>query len=375
MASNTPTDEELQHYANILRQSGKYTLTSTVLGTPPPPTLTRETLNTPEREYYSEQSTGRPSLFSQTSRKVSFSDTSSARPSLPAVHQVHQDDIPPPIPPRPPLPRGWIDSLPRTSSLGESFTLGASATSRIPKLPQFSGDSQKGDSEFDVWRYDLNCLIHSGVYPQHVLLEAIRTSLKGRARTVLLHLGELASVADIMAELEALYGNISSTEKLKEQFYLAHQKVNENVADYSLRLEQLLRHSSLHFDQETKNEMLRNRLWSGLRDKELRNAARYKFETVRSFNLLRKELRQIEQELTPEKTPDKGSSQEVASNMTLVESRLMKQLESLSCQMKTMNNKMEAMDKEMREMRKGSSEGSESRKQALNRQRPPPKGQ
>ena len=83
---------------------------------------------------------------------------------------------------------------------------------------------------------------------------------------------------------------------------MAHQQVNETVADYSLRLEQLLRHSSLHFDQETKDEMLRNRLWSGLTDKELKNAGRYKFETIRNFNLLRKELRKIELELTPEKT-------------------------------------------------------------------------
>ena len=157
------------------------------------------------------------------------------------------------------------------------------------------------------------------------MLEAIRQSLKGRARSVLLHLGELASVSDIMSELEAIYGNVATPEKLKEQFYMAFQQDKETVADYSLRLEQLLRHSSLHFDQETKDEMLRNRLWSGLRDKELKNAARYKFETVKSFNLLRTELRKIELELglTPEKAEKRhGKSedrQEVTSNMTLVE--------------------------------------------------------
>ena len=60
MASNIPlpnvSDEELRYYANILQQSGKYQLVSAVSSTPSPPTLSREVLNTPEREYLAEQS-------------------------------------------------------------------------------------------------------------------------------------------------------------------------------------------------------------------------------------------------------------------------------------------------------------------------------
>ena len=68
--------------------------------------------------------------------------------------------------------------------------------------------------------------------------------------------------------------------------------------------------------------MLRNRLCSGLRDKELNNCARYKFKTVRGFNLLRTEVRKTELELglTPEKAEKSRGKcddrQEITSNMT-----------------------------------------------------------
>ena len=83
----------------------------------------------------------------------------------------------------------------------------------------------------------MSCLVKEGVYPQHLILESIRRSLKGRARSVLLHLGEAACVRDIVSELEGIYGNVSSSERLKEQFYSAQQNEHESVADYSLRLE------------------------------------------------------------------------------------------------------------------------------------------
>jgi hypothetical protein len=162
---------------------------------------------------------------------------------------------------------------------------------------------------------------------------------------------------DIVSELEAIYGNVATTEKLKEQFYMARQEPHETVADYSLRLEQLLLHSSLRFDPETKNEMLRNRLWSGLFDRELKNASRYKFECTRSYNLFRKELRKLEQELLSGTSLNRGADERrdrretAASNMSQVESKLLQQLEQLSSQMKTMCSRMDSMEKELQELK------------------------
>jgi hypothetical protein len=105
-------------------------------------------------------------------------------------------------------------------------------------------------------------------------------------------LGEYASVKEIITELEGIYGNVQSEENLKEQFYSEHQKQGESVADFSLRLE---RPESI--DRPTRNRMLRNRLWSGLRDLELKNVSRYLFEKVDDYNMLQKELRAIEEDM------------------------------------------------------------------------------
>ena len=63
--------------------------------------------------------------------------------------------------------------------------------------------------------------------------------------------------------MQAIYGNAASSEKLKEQFYSASQNDGESVVDYSLRLERLLS-SHANISQEEKNEILCNKLWSGV---------------------------------------------------------------------------------------------------------------
>ena len=129
MASNDITEdiphvnaEALAYFADQLKRSGKYAV----------------------------------SALPNVGHNVELGPTKSAPPNIktstpyqPYVHRTkvpvqQQDDVY--VPPRPPPSRGWFDSIPHTSSLGESFTLGATAAiSRIPKLPQFSGEAQKGD--------------------------------------------------------------------------------------------------------------------------------------------------------------------------------------------------------------------------------------
>lgn len=200
-------------------------------------------------------------------------------------------------PPRPPLPPTY------NSDFDRSFS-----SMKVPKLSEFSGE---GASEFEIWKYDVNCLINEGVYPTHIIREAMRRSLKGVARGVLLHLGESASVSDILTELEGVYGNVRPAEKLKEMFYSESQREGESVADYSLRLERLLSRVPETLDRYSRNEMLRNRLWSGLRDQELKNVSRYLFERVIDFNTLRRQLRAIEDDLKPQKVSKTGNEPEV----------------------------------------------------------------
>ncbi|CAC5391255.1 unnamed protein product [Mytilus coruscus] len=48
---------------------------------------------------------------------------------------------------------------------------------------------------------------------------------------------------------------------------------------------------------EVRDDMLRTKFWSGIRDSALKNATRYKYDTIKNFDELRKEVREIELEL------------------------------------------------------------------------------
>ena len=73
------------------------------------------------------------------------------------------------------------------------------------------------------------------MYRENVVLEAVRRSLKGKSRTVLLHLGEWATIGEVMREMEGMYGDVCSAEELKERFYSAVQKEGESVVDCGIR--------------------------------------------------------------------------------------------------------------------------------------------
>ena len=245
-------------------------------------------------------------------------------------------------------------------------------SSRIPKLPTFTGN---GEAEFEIWKYDANCLIKEGVYPAPALREAIRESLKGQARGILLHLGEHATVRDIMLELEGVYGNVQTSEKLKETFYSEYQREGESVAEYSLRLERLLSRVPELIDRSIRDQMLRNRLWSGLRDTELKNISRYLFEKNFDFNTLRKELRVVEEELRaqgirypkvstrstthpkpkevePERDTGEGHLKDCKQYLSSVEGRVLQQMEAMTKQMNRLESKLGELDREVKDLRR-----------------------
>ena len=336
-------EEELQYFVDQIRKSGRFNVTPCQSSTP---------LSSHRRS--GEHLEGRPVETDTPTRDLNSRHIT-----------FDKADVPPPKP-----TSHDISTYP--SYLDSSVT-----HARIPKLPLFSGEGKPGECEFEVWRYDLNCLLRGGMYPSHILQESIRNSLKGRARTVLLHLGERASISDVIAELEAIYGNVATSERLKEAFYCAKQGQNESVAEYSLRLERLLTNANLSLDRNTKDDMLRNRLWSGLRDNDLRNATRYKFESIFDFNVLRKEIRSIEEDFkartstynsvscTPPQIPmsqyvssskafDRKPVPEVScsSNMSVVEHKIIQQLEELALQMKRMNSRVETVEKELSQLKK-----------------------
>lgn len=209
----------------------------------------------------------------------------------------------------------------------------------IPKLPQFSGSEAKGEASYEVWKFEVACLQRASIYPDAHILQAVRQSLKGQARDILLTVGDSATSADVLTKLNGIYGIVSSNESILQQFYLSHQKDNENVAQYSIRLENMLQQTKDYVPEKTKNEMLRSKLWSGLRDPQLKNASRFKYDWETDFNKLRIAIRQVEQDM-PGETVRTASLQQATAAKSSDSA-----LDEILKRLKAMEGKIEGIDK------------------------------
>ena len=59
------------------------------------------------------------------------------------------------------------------------------------KITYFSGSEpvRKGETSFDIWKYEVNCLKRNSIYPEHIIKQAIRLSLRGQTQSVSVSLG------------------------------------------------------------------------------------------------------------------------------------------------------------------------------------------
>ncbi|MCU7954523.1 MAG: hypothetical protein KZQ64_14205 [gamma proteobacterium symbiont of Bathyaustriella thionipta] len=150
---------------------------------------------------------------------------------------------------------------------------------------------------------------------------------------------------------------MSSRQILLQQFYLETQRDDESVADYSIRIENLLRRATVatELHESVRHEMLCSKLWNGLRDPLLKNSSRYKLEAVKDFNILRRDIRSIEQDLntsrlTTEET--KQFQQNVSTNSTD------RKIDNLVEQIKGLKSKLVSIEKKCEEANKRGGEVS-----------------
>ena len=92
-----------------------------------------------------------------------------------------------------------------------------------PKIAAFSGEEGK-DADYDLWRFEVNCLQTSGSFEEAVILHQVRKSLGGAASHVDMRLGDKASLRDLLSKLDDLYGSIQLPEELLATFYNAKQR-------------------------------------------------------------------------------------------------------------------------------------------------------
>lgn len=216
-----------------------------------------------------------------------------------------------------------------------------------PRFSIFSGE-EKCETSFDVWKNDVQCALRDGACSANIVMQAIRSSLKGKARSFLLTLPTDATPEQIVTKLDGVYGNIYPTEKLIQQFYASKQEDGESVVDYGMRLESILQRciERKAISNDAKNEMLRTKLWSGLRDSNLRNASRYKYDIINDFETLRRELRTIELDLELSSVPSSTSTDKKKSQV----SKIGKGDDDSSLEM--ILQKLEAMDKRLGDVEK-----------------------
>lgn len=175
-----------------------------------------------------------------------------------------------------------------------------SAYSPQLRISNFSGDLASKDTPFDLWIYEVRCLVRDREYSEATIQQAVRRSLKGEAARCVMRLTEKASLQEVVGKLEAVFGRVESSESLMAEFYSAHQKSDEDVATWGCRLEDILdraRYQGLLGSEQDLNKLLKNRFWSGLSQK-LKDVSRHKYETVSEFDQLRLEMRVIENEYT-----------------------------------------------------------------------------
>lgn len=104
------------------------------------------------------------------------------------------------------------------------------------RLPTFSGEDEpaKGEVNFELWKYEVNCLLQEGVHSIDTIRQAIRRSLKGRAAAILQRMGTNPPIQKIVDKLNGIYGSVDAGQTTLAEFYAAKQKTDESVASWSV---------------------------------------------------------------------------------------------------------------------------------------------
>ena len=195
-----------------------------------------------------------------------------------------------------------VDSSVNTDSTGElQSALSSKATSvqdrpyNFSRFNNFSGEDPKPKKEasFEEWKYEVNCARGDPQNTESSIAQAIRKSLSGQAKRVILPLGISSTVEEMMVKLEGVFGNVATGMSVLEEFYSTTQKQGESVNTWSLRLEELIQRAidKGQTRPEEKNSLLKEKFWRCLRSERLKNATQIYYHTLDTFEDLRTKVR------------------------------------------------------------------------------------
>ena len=216
----------------------------------------------------------------------------------------------------------------------------------ISKVPPFSGENKSGEVTFDVWKYEVKCIIREGNHSKPVVLQAIRNSLRGKARSLIVTLPDGITPQQMVEKLDGVYGNVSNHEAVMENFYKQRQEEGETLADFGMRLESLIQvpYERKKIFSAARNEMLCSKFFTGIRDPMLQNAVRYKYDTIKDFDTFRKEIRAVEQQTSNSNTAGTDTKKATVNQHSVSMQDILKKLDRLS-------SKVESVESELRSSR------------------------
>ena len=169
-----------------------------------------------------------------------------------------------------------------------------------PRLSLFVGDQKpkSGEADFETWKYEVECLLREGSFTKEILTPLVKRSLRGEAGEIARHMGVDASIKDIIAKLETLYGTVESGSTLLRQVYTSRQEADETAAQYGRRLQVKINRARERggISSLAVNDTLKSVFWQGMRDANIKNALRHRKDAVGDFDELLRLVRLAEQE-------------------------------------------------------------------------------
>ena len=171
-----------------------------------------------------------------------------------------------------------------------------------PFISTFSGTDPLPQKQvcFDDWRQEINYLIKSSPYPDCVINQTIRNSLRGHARKVVNSMKDTG----ILEALQSHFGNVASGESIVQEFYNAYQKPGDSTTLWALRIKEIFQKAKEkgHVVKEQKKTMLKNKFWRVLYRTDLKNATHLYFVSDKmDYETLRKKVRAEEYEMSQER--------------------------------------------------------------------------
>jgi len=86
---------------------------------------------------------------------------------------------------------------------------------------------------------EVMCLLRSQVYLDYAIVQAVRNSLQGETRQVLLTMTPSATAEEIISKLNDMYGNVKTPDRIVQHFYPACQGKKGLCCAWGVRIETL----------------------------------------------------------------------------------------------------------------------------------------